>query len=145
MKVAHIWEIPDQLTMRGGDLYDTWGNLTYFADTGALVEKTKSGVDKLVNVKAKTSSRFMRDPAPYNVSATAYTRSYGTGRNKGALPGYLVTFVSDAGLPGMETRQFQYTGTLSALMAWLKTTAKMQVEVYGPTGALTAVVPAATP
>ena len=87
----------------------------------------------------------MRDPAPYQVSSTAYTRSYGNGRNKGALPGYTVTFVSDAGLPGEENRQFQYTGTLSALVAWLKDTAKMQVEVYGPRGSLTATVPAATP
>lgn len=145
MKVAHIWEIPDQLQMRGGDLYDTWGNLTYFADTSILVDKTRTGVDKAINVKAHTSSRFMRDPAPYQVAATAYTRSYGNGRNKGALPGYTVTFVSDAGLPGEETRQFQYTGTLSALVAWLKDEAKMLVDVYGPSGSLTASVPAATP
>lgn len=145
MKVAHIWEIPMQGSMRGGDFYDTYGNLTFFADTGALTDKTRTGVDKTINVKAHTASRFMRDPAPYQVGATAYQRSYGNGRNKGALPGYTVTFVSDAGLPGQETRDFQYTGTLSALVAWLKTTAKMQVDVYGPSGSLTATVPAATP
>ena len=145
MNVSHIWEIPDQLQMRGGDLYDMWGNLTYFADTALLVDKTRTGVDKAINVKAHTSSRFMRDPAPHQVGATAYTRSYGNGRNKGALPGYTVTFISDAGLPGEETRQFQYTGTLSALVAWLKDTAKMQVAVYGPRGSLNALVPAATP
>ena len=145
MKVAHIWEIPDQLSMRGGDLYDTYANLTYFADTTALTDKTATGVDKAITIKAHTASRFMRDPAPYSVSATAYTRSYGNGRNKGALPGYEVVFVSDAGLPGEERRSFQYTGTLSALVAWLKDTAKMLVEVYGPSGSLTASVPAATP
>ena len=145
MKVNHIWEIPDMGAMRGGDLFDTYGNLTYFADTAGLTDKTSTGVDKQVSVKAHTASRFMRDPAPYQVGATAYTRSYGNGRNKGALPGYTVTFVSDAGLPGQETRQFQYTGTLSALVAWLKDTAKMQVEVYGPSGSLTATVPASTP
>ena len=145
MITNHIWEIPDQLQMRGGDLYDMWGNLTYFADTAGLTDKTRTGVDKAINVKAHTSSRFMRDPAPHQVSATAYTRSYGNGRNKGALPGYTVTFISDAGLPGEENRQFQYTGTLSALVAWLKTTAKMQVAVYGPRGSLNALVPAATP
>lgn len=134
-----------QGSMRGGDFYDTYGNLTFFADTGALTDKTRTGVDKTINVKAHTASRFMRDPAPYQVGATAYQRSYGNGRNKGALPGYTVTFVSDAGLPGQETRDFQYTGTLSALVAWLKTTAKMQVDVYGPSGSLTATVPAATP
>ncbi len=145
MKVNHIWEIPDQGAMRGGDLFDAYSNLVYFADTAGLTDKTRTGVDKTVTVKAHTSSRFMRDPAPYQVSATAYERSYGGGRSKGALPGYTVTFVSDAGLPGEERRQFQYTGTLSALVAWLKTTANMLVDVYGPTGALTASVPGATP
>ena len=145
MKVNHIWVIPDQGAMRGGDLYDTHGNLTYFADTGTLTDKTRAGVDKQVTVKAHTASRFMRDPAPYQVAQTVYERSYGNGRNKGALPGYTVTFISDAGLPGEEVRQFQYTGTLSALVAWLKTTAKMLVDVYGPRGSLTASVPAATP
>lgn len=145
MKTAHVWEIPVQLQMRGGDLYDRWGNLTYFADTAALVDKTASAVDKSITVKAHTASRFMRDPAPHQVSATAYTRSYFGTPGKGALPGYTVTFVSDAGLPGEEQRQFQYTGTLSALVSWLKDTAKMQVDVYGPTGKLAATVPAATP
>jgi len=145
MKVTHIWEIPDQLQMRGGDLYDTYGNLAYFADTAALVDKVSNGVDKAISVKAHTASRFMRDPAPYSVSAAAYTRSYGNGRNKGALPGYEVVFVSDAGLPGEERRSFQYTGTLSALVAWLKDEAKFLVDVYGPSGALTASVPAAAP
>ena len=145
MKVAHIWEIPDQGSMRGGDLYDTYGNLGYFADTAGLTDKTATGVDKAITVKAHTASRFMRDPAPYSVNATAYTRSYGNGRYKGALPGYEVVFVSDAGLPGEERRSFQYTGTLSALVAWLKTTAKMLVDVYGRSGSLTASVPAATP
>jgi len=145
MRVQHIWEIPDQLSMRGGDLYDFYGNLTFFADTGTLVDKTATGVDKAISVKAHTASRFMRDPAPYQVRATSYTRSYGNGRNKGALPGYTVVFVSDAGLPGEETRSFQYTGTLSALVAWLKDNAKLLVDVYGPSGALNATVSAATP
>lgn len=145
MRVTHIWEIPDQSAMRGGDLYDTFGNLTYFADTAGLDDKANSPVDKQVNVKAHSRSRFMNDVAPFSVGATAYTRSYGLGQKKGAMPGYTIVFVSDAGLPGEETRQFQYTGTLSALVAWLKTTAKMQVDVYGPSGSLSARVPAATP
>lgn len=145
MKVAHIWEIPDQGATRGGDLYDVNGNLTYFADTTGLTDKTRTGVDKQVDVKAHTASRFMRDPAPFQVSATSYERSYGGGRAKGALPGYTVTLVSDAGLPGQEVRSFQFTGTMSALSAWLVTTAKMQVDLYGKTGALNATIPAATP
>ena len=145
MYVQHIWEIPDQLGMRGGDLYDVNGNLTYFADTALLVDKTNSPVDKAINVKAHTASRFMRDPAPYSVSATAYQRSYGINQMKGALPGRTVVFVSDAGLPGQQKRSFQYTGTLSALNAWLGNTAKMLVDVYGPNGNLSMSVPAATP
>lgn len=145
MNVKHIWEIPDQLGMRGGDLYDRWGNLTYFADTSLLVDKVNSPVDKQISVKAHTASRFMRDPAPFNRQATVYERSYGLGQKKGALPGYTVTFVSDAGLPGEEKRDFQYTGTLSALNAWLGDTAKMLVDVYGPSGSLSMSVPASTP
>jgi len=145
MYVQHIWEIPDQLGMRGGDLYDVNANLTYFADTSLLVDKTRTGLDKAVSVKAHTASRFMRDPAPYQVQATTYTRSFGNGFNKGAMPGMEVVFVSDAGLPNEERRTFQYTGTLSALVAWLKDEAKMLVDVYGPSGSLTASVPAATP
>lgn len=145
MFVTHIWEIPDQLGMRGGDLYDTYGNLTYFADTALLVDKTRNGIDKQVSVKAHTRSRFMRDPSPYQVSQTVYQRSYGNSIAKGAMPGYEVVFVSDAGLPGEEKRSFQFTGTISALTAWLKDTAKMQVDIYGPKGGLSASVPAATP
>ena len=142
MKAEHIWEIPDQGSMRGGEVYDRWGNLDYFADTAGLTDKTRTGVDKAVNVKAHSASRFMRDPAPFNVSATAYTRSYGNGQSKGAFPGETITLVSDAGLPGEEKRDFTITCTMSAFVAWLKTTAKMQVDVYGPRGGLSATVPA---
>lgn len=145
MRVNHIWEIPDQGAMNGGDLYDMWGNLTYFADTAALTDKTSTGVDKTSTVKAHSRGSFMRDPAPSSVAATARSFSTGLRRSKGALPGYTVTFISDAGLPGEEKRQFQYTGTMSALVAWLKTTAKMQVELVGPTGAPYNPIPAATP
>jgi hypothetical protein len=145
MKALHIWEIPDQGAMTGGDLYDVNGNLTFFADVTGLTDKTKTGVDKQVNVKAHTRSRFMGDPAPHQVSASVYERSYGNGRSKGALPGYTITFVADAGTPGEEKRQFQYTGSMSALIAWLKTTAKMLVDVYGQRGSLAASVPGTTP
>jgi hypothetical protein len=145
MNVTHIWEIPDASSMRGGDLYDAFGNLDYFADTTGLTDKTNNPQDKQVNVKSHTRSRYMGDVAPFSVNATAYTRSYGLGQKKGALPGYTIVFVSDAGLPAEEKRQFQYTGTLSALNAWLGGTAKMLVDVYGPSGSLSMSVPGATP
>ena len=145
MKVAHAWEIPDQNTLRGGVLYDRNGNLEYFADTTGLTDKTSTGAEKSVAVKSTTAVRFMRDTAPFTRQATGYDRVYGGGRNKGALPGYTVTFVSDAGTISEEVREFQYTGTLSALTEWLKGTAKFLVDVYGPSGALNASVPGASP
>lgn len=142
---AYIWVIPDQGAMTGGDLYDKFGNLTYFADTAALTDKASTGVDKVITVKAHSRNSFMRDPAPSNVTTSSRNVSVGIRRSKGALPGYTVTFLADAGLPGEEKRQFQYTGTMSALYAWLKTTAKMQVQLFGPTGTPYDPIPAATP
>jgi hypothetical protein len=145
MRFSHIYVIPDQGGIRGGDLYDKWGNLTYFADVTALVEKTSTAVNKTVNVKSHTRSRWMNDPAPFTVSATVLERTYGGGQAKGAVPGKTVTLGSDIGLPGQEIRDFQYTGTISALSAWLKTTSKMLIELRGPTGALFATIPGSTP
>jgi hypothetical protein len=142
---AYIWVIPDQGAMKGGDLYDRFGNLTYFADTAGLTDKAATAADKQVTVKAHSRASFMRDPAPSNVATSSRSFTTGIRRSKGALPGYTVTFLSDAGLPGEETRQFQFTGTMSALYAWLKTTAKMQVQIFGPTGTPYDPIPAATP
>lgn len=142
---AFIWVIPDQGAMTGGDLYDKFNNLTYFADTASLTNKASTGVDKQLVVKAHTRQNFMRDPAPSNIATSSRNVSVGLRQSKGAVPGYTVTFLSDAGLPGEERRQFQYTGTMSALVAWLKTTAKMQVQLFGPTGAPYDPIPGATP
>jgi len=143
--VDYIWVIPDQGAMKGGDLYDTFGNLTYFADTTALTNKAATATDKQVTVKAHTRNSFMRDPAPSNVSVSGRNFTTNIRRSKGALPGYTVTFLSDAGLPDEEKRQFQYTGTMSALYAWLKTTAKMQVQIFGPTGTPYDPIPGVSP
>jgi len=145
MKVAHIYEIPTTGGMAGGDLYDKFGNLEYFADVTALNDKTFGGQDTQYIRKAHTRDHFMRDPAPANVSETVVILSQFNAPKKGALPGKTVTFVSDAGTPGEETRQFQYTGTISGLIAWLKTTAKMQIDVYGPSGSQITTVPATGP
>ena len=145
MKVEHIFEIPTTGGMGGGDLYDKFGNLEYFADVTALTDKTFGGVDTQYIRKAHSRQKFMRDTAPSSVSESVVILSKFNAPRKGALPGYTVTFVSDAGLPGEEQRQFQYTGTLSGLIAWLKTTAKMQVTIYGARGSEITTVPAATP
>jgi len=145
MKVAHIWEIPTTGGMAGGDLYDKFGNLEYFADVTGLTDKTASGVDTQYIRKAHTRNAYMRDKAPVTVQESVVLVSNFNAPPKGALPGYTITLVSDAGLPGEQQRQFQYTGTLSGLGAWLKTTANMLVDVYGPSGSLSASIPAATP
>ena len=133
MGYAHIYEIPDQGTMKGGDLWDKFGNLEFFADVTALTDKTQTGEDKSSQVKTHTRGAFLNDPAPSTIASHTRYASYGIRQNKG-VPGYTVTLMSDVGLPGEEERQFQWTGTMSALVAWLKTTAKMQVHLFGPTG-----------
>ena len=133
-KVSNIFVIPDQGNMTGGDFYDKFGNLTYFADVAALEDKTAVGADLQVSVKAHTKGAFMRDPAPSSVPATTRYVSSNIRQSKGAIPGYTVTFLSNAGAAEEEKRQFQYTGTMSALVAWLKTTAKVDIQLFGPTG-----------
>ena len=134
MAYAHIYVIPDQGSMKGGDLYDKYGNLSYFADVAALSDKTSSGSDQQVVVAAHQRGAFMRDPAPTNITSQVRNVSVGIRQSKG-IPGRTITLISDAGLPGEEQRQFQWTGTMSALVAWLKTTAKMQINLVGPKGA----------
>ena len=144
MAYQHIYVIPDQGSMTGGDFYDRYGNLEYFADVAGLTDKTQTGADKLINVKAHTRGSFMRDPAPSSVSASIASVSVGIRQSKG-IPGKTVTLMSDVGLPGQEKAQFQWTGSMSALVAWLKTTAKFQVHLVGPTGTPYDPIPGATP
>ena len=145
MKVEPISEIPATAGMNGGDLYDKYGNLEYFADVTALTDKTFGGVDTQYIRKSHQRQHFMRDTAPVTVVEHPVILSQFTAPPKGALPGKTITLVSDPGSPGEQKRQFQYTGTVSGFVAWLKTTANMLVDVYGPTGSLITSVPAATP
>ena len=116
--------------MKGGKLYDRHGNLTYFADVSALDDVTRQGADKVSTVKSHSREAFMGDPSPSTVDQHSRNFSVGLRQTKGAVPGYTVTFTDDA-----EKREFQYTGTMSALVAWLKTTAKVAIDLFGPTGA----------
>jgi hypothetical protein len=145
MRAQHIFVIPDQTGLTGGKLYDRFGNLTFFANTSSLDDVTATATDKSSTVKAHSRGRFMRDPAKSSVSSFGRIFSSGIRQSKGGYPGYTVTLVSDEGLPGEERREFSYTGTMSALYAWLKTTAKLQVNLYGPTGAPYNAIPAHTP
>lgn len=87
----------------------------------------------------------MNSATKVSVAATGYSTSVGLRQSKGAVPGYTVTLTEDGGLGPLEVRQFQYTGTMSALVAWLKTTAKMLIILHGPTGTPYDPIPAATP
>ena len=139
MAYDHIYVIPDRGAMKGGFLYDKYTNLAYFADVTALVDKTQTGTDLAIPVKQHTRARFMGDPAPSTVSASTRNVSVNIRQTKGAIPGYTIT-LSD----GTETRQFQYTGSMSGLYAWLKTTAQQQIYLLGPSGTPYDPIPAVT-
>ena len=134
MTYQHIYVIPDQGTLKGGDLYDKFGNLAFFADVTALVDKTQTGYDLSVAVGASTRGRFMRDPAPYTVAANTRYVSMNIRQTKGGIPGVTITLVSPGSGGGIERRQFGWTGSMSALYAWLKTTANIEINMFGPTG-----------
>lgn len=134
MSYLNIFVIPDQGNLKGGDLYDKFGNLSFFADTTGLVNKTQTGVDLSVPVKASTRGRFMRDPAPYTVAATTRYVSMNIRQTKGGIPGVTITLVGQNVGGPIERRQFGWTGSMSALYAWLKTTANIDMYLYGPTG-----------
>lgn len=144
MTYANIYVIPDQGALKGGDLYDRFGNLTFFADVSALVDKTQTGVDLQVEVAASTRSRFMRDPDPYDVASNTRYVSMNIRQTKGGIPGVTITLVGQNVGGPIERRQFGYTGGLSALYAWLKTTANITINMYGPTGTPYDPIPAST-
>ncbi len=139
MAYTDIYVIPDQGAMKGGDLYDRFGNLSYFADVAGLTNKTQTGADKTISRSAHTRDHFMGDTAPSSVNATQVNMSVGLRQSKGATPGVTITLVS-----GDEKRDFGWTGTMSALVAWLKTTALVQISLFGPSGTPYDPIPAAT-
>lgn len=134
MTYAHIYEIPDQGNLKGGDLYDKFGNLSFFADVTALVDKTQTGVDLTVPVKAFNRERFMRDPAPYSVSATTRYVSMNIRQSKGGIPGVTITLVGQGATGPVERRQFGWTGSMSAIAAWLRANSNIAINMFGPTG-----------
>jgi hypothetical protein len=132
MTYQHIYEIPNQGNLAGGDLYDKFGNLSFFADVSALVDKTQTGVDLTVPVKATTRQRFMRDPAPYSVAANTRYVSMNIRQTKGGIPGVTITLVGQDIGGVIERRQFGWTGSMSAIAAWLRANANIQINMYGP-------------
>ena len=137
-KYQHAYVIPDGAKIKGGILYDRWGNLTYFADVAGLEDKTQEGVDKETSVTSHSRPKFMRSKGKVSVKATTKYYSVGLRQTKGALPGFTLT-LSD----GTEKRQFQYDGNISGFVAWLKGKAKVDIDMFGPTGTPYDPIPAA--
>ena len=131
MAYSHIYVIPDAGNMKGGELWDRYGNLEYFVDVSGLADKTtEGGQDIEMDVAAHKRKPYLNAKALISVPAHKRYASVGINQPKGAKPGYTVTF-SDS----VEKRQFQYTGTLSALYAFCKANAAVNLTIYGPTGA----------
>ena len=128
-KYSHAFVIPDVGPWKGGVLYDKFGNLEFFADVAGLEDLTKSGTDKVIEVRNHEKKYYMRSKAKYGVKLTQAYKSVGIQIAKGAIPGHTITLVS-----GDEKRQFQYNGNDSQLYAWLGSNAKVIIDMYGPSG-----------
>lgn len=128
-KYEHAYVIPDGDKIKGGVLYDRWGNFEYFADVAALTDKAKTAADKETAVKSHSRARFMNSKGESSVPASTRNYSVGLRQTKGALPGFNITMADDK-----ETRTFTYDGSMSGLVAWLKTKAKVDINLYGPSG-----------
>lgn len=138
-KYQHAYVIPDGAKIKGGILYDRWGNLAYFANVEALVDKAQTAEDKESPVKAHSRARFMNSKGQSSIPQT--TRNYSTGlrQSKGALPGFNITLADET-----ESRVFTYDGSMSGLVAWLKDKALVNIELYGPSGTPYDPIPAAS-
>jgi hypothetical protein len=137
-KYKHAYVIPDGAKIKGGTLYDRWGNLTHFADVAALEDLANTAADKETAVQKHSRPKFMNSKGKVSVSATTRYYSVGLRQSKGALPGFNLT-LSD----GTELRTFTYDGNISGFVAWLKTKAKVDIDMFGPTGTPYDPIPAA--
>ena len=127
-KYQHAYVIPDGAKIKGGTLYDRWGNLAYFADVTALVDKAQTAEDRESTVQPHSRARFMNSKGQSSIPSQTRHYSVGLRQTKGALPGFNVTLADDT-----EKRTFTYDGSMSGLVAWLKTTALVDISLYGPT------------
>lgn len=110
-------------------------NINFFLKTPLAPVSAAGVTNKQASVSAHTRRQYPGDPTPSNVGASAREFIYDPGaRNGSALPGKNFWLVADAGLPGEERRQFTYQGRMVDLHAFLVGQAKMQLELYGPTG-----------
>ena len=128
-KYAHAFVIPDGAKIKGGILYDKYGNLEFFADVAGLTDKANTPADKEMEVRNHEKSYYMNSIAKYGVKLHQAYRSTGIQLIKGATPGVPITLQS-----GDEKRDFMYSGNQSGLYAWLKDNAKVIITMYGSKG-----------
>ena len=127
---AHVYVLPDQTVYQGGKIYDRFGNLEYFADVSALSDEAASGgTDVVSEVKAHTRLPYMNSKAAISIPKHDRNVMTGVRQSKGALPGKRFTLVT-----ALEKRDFTTTARMSAVYAWLKTTAKLDVTMYSEGG-----------
>lgn len=130
----------------GLKIWDKFGNLEYFCDVSGLTEASASIVNKQANVKGSSVHHYMNSAATYTRAATVKQFIYDPGRRKGnAIPGKPFVLVSDAGLPGEQTRQFTYEGAFMDLHAFIVGSAKMLVDLFSETGTRYTAIPGNTP
>lgn len=112
-------------------------NLNYFLNTPLTPQGSATATNKTVGVKSHQRRSYPGDSTPSAVAATSREYLADAGRKSGAaLGGYTFTLVSDAGLPGEEKRSFTLVkGRLMDLHSFLASDAKMQIYLYGKSGA----------
>lgn len=128
-KYTHAYVIPAVGPFPGGVLYDKYDNFKWFAKAEGLEDLTKSGSDKVIDVRNHERQHYMRSKAKIGVKLHKAYKSVGVQLSKGAIPGHTITLVS-----GDEKRQFQYDGNDSQLYAWLGDNSKVVIDMYGPKG-----------
>ena len=138
-KAANIYVLPDQATVYdGGKIYDKFGNLSWFADVSDLEDLAGTGgTDSVFQRRAHKRLPYLNSKAEISVPETTVNVVTGISQSKGALPGYTFTLQAED-----EKRDFTTTASISALYTWLKTTAKKDITLYGPTGAPKDPIPA---
>ena len=129
------YTIPDAESngVKGGKLYDVWGNFDQFADVSGLETDTSDNVEMSVDIGGHKRERFMRDPAPANISAKTLKYVRGIQKSKGGLPGYSITL--QATISGkVETRQFTFDGSQTGLYLFMQDKCLQDTLMWGKTG-----------
>ena len=112
----------------GNAIYGETANINYFLTTPLTPASAAGAQDKTAGVSAFTRRRYPGDTTPANVSASNRVFIYDPGRRNGsATPGK--PFVLD---DGIEKRSFTFTGSFTALHAFLVGDAAVAMKCYSP-------------